>query len=288
MVYRVRSFTARAMGVACSIVLPAIGVSSAQAADAVEAPIAVGSQPAGWLLTVRGNVVVSPDFPGSKDYGFLAYPSLSLRRTDEPEGFKAPDDGVSFALFGDSRWNVGVVARYQSGRYREDNRALYGIRDAKWSLEPGLFGEFWPLADTLRVRGELRYGINGYNGLVGSLALDYVQRIGNLTLAIGPRVAIAGGEYMNAYFGVSQQDAQWNGAVTPYKADPGVKSVGVAASATYQWNDQWATTVRGGYDRLTGSAADSPIVRNLGSRDQFSVGASASYSFQLGGGGWKR
>ena len=60
------------------------------------------------------------------------------------------------------------------------------------------------------------------------------------------------------------------------------------ASATYQWNDQWATTVRGAYDRLVGSAADSPITRNLGSRDQFTVGASASYSFQLGGGGWRR
>ncbi|PSC04399.1 MipA/OmpV family protein [Alsobacter soli] len=289
MVYRVRFAAARALRVAASIVL--LSPAAALAADAVASDevVPVGSAPSGWLLTVRGNVIVTPNFPGAKDYGFIAYPSLSLRRTDEPEQWQAPDDGISFALFGDSRWNVGVVGRYQQGRYRDNDRGtLYGIHDAKWALEPGLFGEFWPLADTLRVRGELRYGINGYNGLVGNLALDYVQRVGNFTLAVGPRIAVAGSEYMNTYFGVTEQDAIFNTKVAPYKAEAGVKSVGLAASATYQWNDQWATTVRGGYDRLTGSAAESPITRNLGSRDQFSIGASASYSFQLGGNGWKR
>ncbi|WP_406853986.1 MipA/OmpV family protein [Alsobacter sp. KACC 23698] len=264
-------------------------LQTAELADMMaEAAPAPGSQPAGWLVTIRGNVIVAPNFPGAKDYGFIAYPSLSFRRTDDPEAFKAPDDGISFALFGDSRWSVGVVGRYQPGRYRQDDRSLFGVHDAKWAAEPGLFGEFWPLADTLRLRGELRYGFNGYSGFVGNLSMDYVQRLGKFTLAAGPRLAFAGGEYMDAYFGVSRQDALWNGLVTPYKAEAGVKSIGVAASATYQWNDQWATTVRGAYDRLVGSAADSPITRNLGSRDQFTVGASASYSFQLGGGGWRR
>lgn len=278
--YRVASSFARSVSVlGFGAVL--VGSTGAIAADTAPRTAKVAEQPYGWLLTIKGNVVLSPNFPGAKSYGFIAYPSLSLRRAG-PESFSAPDDGVSIALFGDSQWSVGLVGKYQQGRYRESDRRMYGIRDAKWALEPGLYGEFWALADTLRMRGEMRYGINGYNGLVGTLALDYVQRVGKFVISGGPRVQFAGSEYMDTYFGVTTLDALQNRNVTQYKADPGVKSVGVAAAATYKWSEQWSTTVRGGYDRLVGSAADSPIVRNLGSKDQFTMGASASYTFPLG------
>ncbi len=241
------------------------------------------SQAPGWLMTVRAHVVGSPRFMGSDEYSVVAYPTFSIRRNDGPARFGAPDDGVSFVVFGDAHWAVGVVGRYQSGRYYDQDRRLYGIRDAKWSIEPGLFGEFWALTDTVRLRGEMRYGINGYNGLIGSVALDYVHRMGpRLVLNAGPRMTVAGSEYMDAYFGVTAQDAAWNRTVTPYSPGAGVKSVGIAAAATYQWNDQWSTTVRGQYDRLVGPAGDSPIVKSFGSKDQFTIGASASYTFPLG------
>ncbi len=63
------------------------------------------------------------------------------------------------------------------------------------------------MQDTLRLRGEMRFGINGYNGLVGNLSLDYVQRVGKFVISGGPRMALAGSEYMETYFGVTQQDA---------------------------------------------------------------------------------
>jgi outer membrane scaffolding protein for murein synthesis (MipA/OmpV family) len=242
----------------------------------------VGQPAYSWLLTIRGNVLVSPDFPGSKTYGFVVYPSLSWRRSDTPERFEGADDGVSIALFGDSQWAAGLVGRYQSGRYRENDKSrLYGISDAKWALEPGIFGEYWVLADALRLRGEVRYGINGYNGVVGMVSADYVKKVGKFTLSLGPRVNLAGGEYMDTYFGVTAQDAAFNKNVTAYSADAGVKSVGIAGAATYRWNDAFSTTVRGGYDRLVGSAADSPIVKNLGSANQFTIGASANYTFDI-------
>jgi outer membrane protein len=282
------------IGTAALLVLSA--ASSTEAASSTskkkvpdpDAPVAVKSPPIGveaysWLLTIKGNLLVSPDFPGAKTYGFVVFPTLSLRRSNTPDQFNAPDDGVSLAIFGDSRWSVGLVGRYQSGRYRENDKVrLYGIQDAKWALEPGLFGEVWPLEGSVRLRAEMRYGINGYNGLVGNLSADYVKKVGKFTLSLGPRMALAGSEYMDTYFGVTQQDAAFNRNVTAYAPDAGIKSVGVAAAATYRWNESFATTVRGGYDRLVGSAADSPIVKNLGSKDQFTVGATASYTFDIG------
>jgi outer membrane scaffolding protein for murein synthesis (MipA/OmpV family) len=258
------------------------------AATQAPPPVPVQQPPIGtpaysWLLTVNATILYAPDFPGAKTYGFVAFPSLSFRRSDEGEKFQAPDDGVSIALYGDSRWTVGVTGRYTAGRYRTyDPARLYGIKDAKWAIEPGLFAEYWAVPDTLRMRGEIRYGVNGYNGLVGTLAADYVKRVGQWTLSAGPRVAIAGSEYMDTYFSVSPQEAAINSRVSAYAADPGVKSVGLAAAATYKWNDAFSTTLRGGYDRLVGSAADSPITKNLGSANQFTVGATASYTFDIG------
>lgn len=243
----------------------------------------LGENAYSWLLTINGTVLVAPNFPGAKTYGFVAFPSLSLRRTDSAEKWQAPDDGISIALWGDSQWAIGITGRYQMGRYRTyDKAGLYGVTDAKWAVEPGIFGEYWAVPETIRLRAEVRYGINGYNGFVGTLAADYVKRVGKFTLSLGPRVQIAGSEYMDTYFGVTQQDAAFNGKLSAYAPDPGIKSVGVAAAATYRWNEQWATTVRGGYDRLVGSAADSPIVKQLGSPNQFSVGATASYTFDIG------
>lgn len=276
-----------ATGTAASAATTAKKTTRTQPAGSV-APAPVQQPPLGtpaysWLLTVNGTVLVSPSFPGAKTYGFVAFPSLSLRRTDSAENFQAPDDGVSIALFGDSQWSVGLTGRYQQGRYRDSDRTrLYGIHDAKWAIEPGLFAEYWAVPDTLRLRGEVRYGINGYNGLVGNLSADYVKRVGKFTLSVGPRLAVAGSEYMDTYFSVNPLDAAFNGRVSAYSADAGIKSVGVAAAATYKWNDSFSTTVRGGYDRLVGSAADSPIVKNLGSKDQFTVGATASYTFDIG------
>ncbi|MFO1148584.1 MAG: MipA/OmpV family protein [Alsobacter sp.] len=281
----------------------ALGMLAAGAGDAAAAtkkkkaaqpqpaqePVAPQKQPPlgenaySWLLTINGTVLVSPVFPGAKTYGFIAFPSLSLRRTDSADKWQAPDDGISIALWGDSQWALGITGRYQPGRYYSQDRAgLYGVTDAKWAVEPGIFGEYWAVPETIRLRAEVRYGINGYNGFVGTLAADYVKRVGRFTLSVGPRVQISGSEYMDTYFGVTQQDAAFNGKLTAYAPDPGIKSVGVAAAATYKWNDQWSTTVRGGYDRLVGSAADSPIVKQLGSPNQFSVGATASYTFDIG------
>lgn len=237
----------------------------------------------GWLVTIKGNFVVSPNFPGSDQYSFVAYPSLSVRRTDDPSRFGAPDDGLSIGLYGhEPHWTVGFVGRYQQGRYVDDNAQLAGIKDARWALEPGIYGEYWLLRDQVRLRGEVRYGFYGYNGLVGRLGADYVQNWGRFAVSAGPRMALGGTDFMNTYYGVSAADAQANGRVSAYKADPGVVSVGAAAAAYYVINENWSTTVYANYDRLVGSAQASPIVKTFGSPNQFTFGTMLNYSFAVG------
>jgi hypothetical protein len=54
--------------------------------------------------------------------------------------------------------------------------------------------------------------------------------------------------------------------------------VGVAATASYDLTDDVTFHLRGGWDRLIGDAADSPIVKE-GSENQFYGGAGISYEF---------
>jgi outer membrane protein len=262
----------------------ALGSGSARAADALGAqPVFQAPPPAPdlYIVTVTANVMAEPRFPGSDRLTFLGYPSIGFRRAGEPERFSAPDDGLSFSFLESPSLRIGAVARYESGRYFSDDRKnLFGLRDVKWSIEPGVFAEVWPV-EWLRARAEVRYGFNGYEGVVGNLGLDVVQRFGRFTFSLGPRLDFGGDGFTNAYFSVTPFEAALNGRVTPFRARGGLTSAGALGAVTYKWSEQWATTVYAGYDRLTGDAAESPITRRLGSQDQFKVGAKLSYSFAV-------
>ncbi|MGO4705250.1 MipA/OmpV family protein [Microvirga sp. 2MCAF38] len=256
--------------------LAACVVSPVLAAD-IKAPTAAPS-PSGWIVTLTGQGEVGPSYPGSNKFSGFGYPSIDYRRVGEPPRWIAPDDGIDFTILNVSGFRAGPVVRFESGRYLSSDRRLFGLRKVNWSIEPGLFVEYWP-ANWLRARAEVRYGVNGFDGFVGDLALDLIGREGPYTFSVGPRMSFGDSNFTEAYFSVTPFEASLNGLVTPFKANGGVTSAGVLASASYKWSEQWTTTVYAGYRRLVGDSADSPITRRIGSPDQFLVGASLSYSF---------
>ncbi|WP_262269055.1 MipA/OmpV family protein [Microvirga yunnanensis] len=152
------------------------GSSMAQAADLLfsQEPIQASS---GWIVTVKGNLRVGPSYPGSDEFSFIGYPSLSVRRAGTVERFSAPDDGLSFSFLEESAFRIGVVGRFVGGRYLQDNRELFGLEKIDWAVEPGVFVEYWPL-EFLRARAEIRRGFGGHEGFVADFGLDAVQRFG--------------------------------------------------------------------------------------------------------------
>src|SRR3954465_10590199 len=98
---------------------------SAQAAD--PAFMRLPASPSGWIVTLKANLRAQPTYPGADDLSFIGYPSLSLRRAGTVERFSAPDDGLSFSFVDDSSLRVGVVGRFQGGRYLQDDRRLVGL-----------------------------------------------------------------------------------------------------------------------------------------------------------------
>ena len=58
-------------------------------------------------------------------------------------------------------------------------------------------------------------------------------------------------------------------------------AVGIVTGLTYKLDRHWGLYGWAGYDRLIDDAADSPIVRAFGSRDQFSAGFAVIYEFDI-------
>ena len=236
----------------------------------------------GWIITFGANLSAAPTYLGSSTRTLQLLPDFAFRRTDEKAGFSAPDDGFDYAILDGDWLKAGPVAKFVSARSASGNRELAGLRFIDWTLEAGAFAEYWPV-EKLRARAELRQGINGHRGIAASLAADWVEKLGSFTFALGPRLNFGSGEYARTYFSVSQAESIANGRVAPYRAKAGISSLGAAGSASYVYSPLWTGTVYASYDRLVADAGRSPISRQLGSRDQFTVGTIVSRSFLFKG-----
>lgn len=232
-----------------------------------------------WIVTLSGNLQVAPRYPGSGEYTAIGYPSVDIRRVGTPRRFTAPDDGFSFSLYDDAAVRVGLTARFVPGRYYgDDRRHLSGFRDARFAVEPGLFLEFYPVP-SIRTRVEIRQGVYGHHGTVGSIGADYLLPVDKFQFSLGPRLNIGDAAFARKYFGVTAEEATINGRVTAFNPGSFV-SAGVLGAITYTPDATWAYTGYAGYSRILGSSGDSPLVRRpFGDPDQFLFGLKVDYSF---------
>jgi MipA family protein len=229
------------------------------------------------LISLGGGIDLSPKYPGADEVGIGPLPYFDLRREGDPLTFEAPDEGIGLGLFGDdSAFDIGPSARFQSKRQEEDVGAPVG--DVGFTVEVGAFAQAF-LGDNFRVRAEGRKGLGGHDGLTGDLSADFIVRDrDNYVFSIGPRARWADNDYHDAYFGVTPAVAAATG-LAPFDPNGGFHSVGAIAGLTHMISRSVGIYGYAGYDRLIGDAADSPIVRTFGSRDQFSGGLALFFTF---------
>jgi outer membrane scaffolding protein for murein synthesis (MipA/OmpV family) len=108
---------------------------------------------------------------------------------------------------------------------------------------------------------------------------DYIARDADRwVFSAGPRVTLGNGRYSRAYYGVSTASAATSG-LRAYDPGGGVRAVGATAGLLRQLTEHWGVFGYARYDRLVDDAADSPVVRAFGSRNQLSGGIAATYTF---------
>jgi outer membrane protein len=221
---------------------------------------------------------VRPTYVGAKDRELGPLFDVDIARGDEPFRIEAPDDSFGFSLLRTKGVTLGPAARIATRRRDADVGAAVGA--VKTTLELGGYAELLA-SEGLRFRGELLKGLNGHEGVVGSVGADTIWRDGDrYAVTLGPRLLFSDARYQRAYFGVSPAAALASG-LPPYRPGGGLHGVALAGGASTQFDAGWGLFGYARAERLVGDAAKSPIVRSLGSRNQLSAGLGLSYVFRV-------
>lgn len=252
-------------------------VSPAQADDGQ----VKSSADSGFIVTLGANVELAPNFPGARRPGLTALPSIDIRRFDEVEELSAPDDGIDYGLLDIAGFELGPVIGFRDRR-NSMAAGFPGLHSLSFDVDAGVFLQTWIIPDQLRFRTEARQALSNGSGLVVDAGVDWFKRFGeDWVLALGPRLSFADASHMRSYYGVSPSEATASG-LSAFDTGGGLKSVGFAASVSYQISPTWSAELYDRLDDLTGNAAQSPVtLSGVGSRWQNTLGFSLNHSFSL-------
>jgi outer membrane protein len=285
---------------ACRFVFVLLGVLTpgmAAAADlpapapAPMAPAAYAPAAPDWIVTVGLEGRIGPAFPGASDskFSWSGFPLFSIRKVGTPPDYFGPRDSFGFSVIDLGQLKFGPAIKIIGEREGWSYPELYGLAGVHYAVQAGGFAEYWPVS-WLRLRGEVRQGFGGETGVTGDLFLDAVVPAGQFRFSAGPRMTLQSAAAISPYFGITAAEAaatavlgppHGQGPLTAYNVGGGVYSYGAGGQVEYFFSPQWSAHAFAEYERLTGSAADSPLVTVRGSPDQLTFGIGAVYSFNM-------
>src|SRR4029079_6388982 len=251
--------------IAAGALLPAWSAASAQEAEDLRVRVGLGAQ-------------VRPDFIGADSSEVAPMWRVNIARGADPFKFSAPDYSFGIPVVSSGGFSFGPAANIASGRKNSDLDVPVG--KVKTTIEAGAFASY-ELADSIYLRAEALKGLGGHDGIVGPVGADKIWRDGDrYVFSIGPRILFSDSRYQRAYFGVSPAAALASG-LPAYRPSGGIHGVAAASGISYQFDPRWGLFGYARYERLVGDAAKSPIIRELGSRNQLSGGLGLSYTFTM-------
>jgi outer membrane protein len=113
---------------------------------------------------------------------------------------------------------------------------------------------------------------------VANLGADAIWREEGLVLSVGPRLSWGEAKFTRTYFSVDPEEAARSPfGISPYRPTGAALAAGLVANVEYRVSGNWGVTAAASYKRVLGDAADSPIVADLGSPDQFSATLGVRY-----------
>jgi outer membrane protein len=251
--------------IAAVAALPAWGTAMAQDSGDTRVRIGLGGQ-------------VRPKYVGADKSEIAPLFDLDIAHGSNEFAFEAPDYSFGIPVISSGGFSFGPAANLATSRKDKDVGAAVG--KVKTTIEAGAFTNY-EVSKSFYLHAEVLKGLGGHKGVVGTLGADYVWRDGDkYVFSVGPRLLLSDSRYQRAYFGVSPTVALATG-LPAYRPSGGIHAVAMASGVSYQFNDSIGMFGYGRYERLVGDAADSPIVRELGSRNQLSAGLGLSYTFRM-------
>lgn len=241
-----------------------------------------------WQARVGGGLQVGQPYLGSERYQLSAVPFAEVRYKDRY--FLSVFEGLGADLVKTESFRAGPILFFDSGRKESGktfriagkrDTSLLGLGDIKGSAVAGGFAEY----QSGRFSGKIEVleSLGGANGLVAHVGARYTAPIRSLaltkkpvTVSIGPRLEFVDGKRNDAYFGVTAVQSL-RSELPQFTAKGGLQSYGAGATLLVPVSSSLSALVLGGYDRLTGDAANSPLVKQRGSPNQATVAMGLIY-----------
>jgi MipA family protein len=241
--------------------------------------------PAGGLVPERAEGIyevglgagIAPEYEGSEDSKGYPLPYLNLRFENDMS-LEWIANLMRFNVIPSRTFRLGPIGQYIGERDNVDNNKVDKLDKVDGSFMLGGFAgiEVNRFAVSIEAMTDVS---DGNDGSIVRLRAGYrIPFNSTWMLSINGYTTWADSDYMSAYFGIDRENSLKSG-LKEYDADSGFKDVGITVPLRYNASDHWAIMGVAGYKRLTGDAADSPIVEDEGDENQFYGGAFLIYRF---------
>jgi len=273
-----KTTTVHTLGVALACTF---AVSTAMAYDEISENVAAKS---GGFLGL--GISYRPDYEGSDNYeGYLA----PFARYNMESGRYITLGGTGGSeraarlkmniLTRDTAWEVGPVLQYRLKRGGDvKNYKVSRMQTVPAENEAGGFVGWHLNHLSFSLTGVYDISGNSDGTLVylnGSYRLPVNKRF---EMALGAHTTWASGGYMGDYFGVSPSNAASSG-LPQYDANSGIKDAGLSLTGHYKFTKTWGMLGNIAYTRMMNDAADSPLVKGVGDKNQYTAIVAVTYSF---------
>jgi outer membrane protein len=220
---------------------------------------------------------IAPEYEGSDDSKGYPLPYVNLRFENDMS-FEWIANLMRFNIIPSRTFKLGPVAQYIGERDNVDNKKVDRLDKVDASVMLGGFAGIEVDRFALSIEA-MKDVADGNDGSIVRLRAGYrIPFNQTWILSINGYTTWADDNYMSAYFGVNGRNSFKSG-LKPYDADSGFKDVGITVPLRYNASEHWSIMGVAGYKRLTGDAADSPIVEDEGNENQFYGGAIVIYRF---------
>ena len=245
-------------------------------AAALARPAGLGAEEeAGYKLSgsLGAAVAAIPEFEGSDRYKAKALPVVNLGYGPV---FLSTGQGLGLNLVPAPGWTVATALRYRWARKENDSDLLRGLGDIEDGVEAGGVIRWRPGPAGLGLK--VYQGLGRVKGLTAEMEADYGTILtDSLKGSVSLSAMFADRQYNRDHFGVTPAQRNKSG-YTAYDPGAGLKHAAVSGTLNYALTDHLGLGFLAGYKRLTGPAADSPLVKR-GSANQFISLFSVSFNF---------
>lgn len=222
----------------------------------------------------------SPDYFGSDDYEWQADPQAYVK-------FKnfvfLDDDGADFALFGFSNFRAGPSLRVFGDREESENPALQGLGDVGTTFEFGGFAAT-TFQERYSVKFKVRHGLKtGHRGtIVDAYGTALLFRYGPVSTSVSAQTSWIGNRYADTFFSITPEQSAASG-LSVFDSKAGFRDIGGSFNGYINIRKHWSLNPYFEYRYIFNNFADTPIISQLGARNQFKAGFHIMREIHFGG-----